>query len=274
MAVRKVVTNKGGKTAGIDGIVWTSPQEYWDAIQNLASLTENSREYKAQPVRRVYIPRVNSPGEKRPLGIPTMTDRAMQALYHLGVDPAVEAVSDPNSYGFRKCRSTHDAITAIRSILDKETHPRWVLEADISKCFDRIDHEFLLKKTPICHKHVLKSWLKSGIMEELNYFETEEGTPQGGIMSPTLCNVALNGIEGQIKAAIPKINGISQGIHTIRYADDMVITGKSKEVVTRCKEILAKFLAVRGLELNEKKTLITHVREGFDFLGFSIKRNN
>ena len=116
MAIRKVVTNKGGKTAGTDGIVWASPQEYWDAIQNLASLIENSKEYKAQPVRRVYIPKANSPGEKRPLGIPTMIDRAMQALYHLGVDPAVEAVSDPNSYGFRKCRSTHDAITAIRSI--------------------------------------------------------------------------------------------------------------------------------------------------------------
>lgn len=111
-------------------------------------------------------------------------------------------------------------------------------------------------------------------MEALNFFETEEGTPQGGIMSPTLCNVALNGIEGRIREAVPKIKGISQGVHTIRYADDMVITGKSKEVAMRCKEILAKFLAERGLELNEKKTLITHVREGFDFLGFNIKRNN
>ena len=108
-------------------------------------------------MRRVYIPKPNSPKEKRPLGIPTMIDRAMQALYHLGVDPAVETISDPNSYGFRKHSSTHDAITAIRSLLDKSTHPRWILEADISKCFDRIDHEFLMKHTPICHKHVLQS---------------------------------------------------------------------------------------------------------------------
>lgn len=107
-------------------------------------------------MRRVYIPKPNSK-EKRPLGIPTMIDRAMQALYNFGVDPAVEAVSDPNSYGFRKHRSTHDAITAIRSLLDKETHPRWILEADISKCFDRISHEFMIKHTPICHKHVLQS---------------------------------------------------------------------------------------------------------------------
>lgn len=130
----------------------------------------------------------------------------------------------------------------------------------------------MLKNTPICHKHVLRAWLKAGIMEEVNFFDTEEGTPQGGIMSPTLCNVALNGIEKLIKERIPKIKGISQGVHVIRYADDMVITGKSKEVVIKCKTILAEFLAERGLELNSTKTLITHIREGFDFLGFNIKR--
>ena len=222
----------------------------------------------------MYIPKPNSPKEKRPLGIPTMIDRAMQALYHLGVDPAVETTSDPNSYGFRKHRSTHDAITAIRSLLDKSTHPRWILEADISKCFDRIDHEFLMKHTPICHKHVLQSWLKSGIMEQLNYHDTEEGTPQGGIMSPTLCNVALNGIEEIIKKANPKKKGISSGVHTIRYADDMIITGRTREVVIKNKTILTEFLAARGLELNEKKTLVTHIRKGFDFLGFNIRRMN
>jgi RNA-directed DNA polymerase len=271
LAIRKVVTNKGGKTAGIDGVIWTKPQEYWSAIEDLASMINNNKNYKAQPVRRVYIPKPNST-EKRPLGIPTAIDRAMQALYNFGVDPAVETVSDPNSYGFRKNRSTHDAITAIRSLLDKETHPRWILEADISKCFDKISHEFLMKHTPICHKHVLRTWLKSGIMEELNYLETDMGTPQGGIMSPTLCNVALNGIEKLVKDLNPKIKGISPGVHIIRYADDMVITGKTKEIILRNKKILAEFLAERGLELNEKKTLVTHVKDGFDFLGFNIRR--
>lgn len=272
LAIRKIITNKGGKTAGTDGIVWDSPQEYWNAIEKLAELIKDSKSYKSQPVRRVYIPKGNNPKEKRPLGIPTMIDRAMQALYHLGVDPAVETVSDPNSYGFRKHRSTHDAITALRSILDKDNHPRWILEADISKCFDKISHEFLMRHTPICHKHVLQAWLKSGIMEELNYSETDEGTPQGGIMSPTLCNVALNGIENLIKISNPKIKGISAGVHIIRYADDMIITGKSKEIVLKNKIILAEFLAERGLELNEKKTLITHIKDGFDFLGFNIRR--
>lgn len=109
-------------------------------------------------------------------------------------------------------------------------------------------------------------------MEELNFMETDQGTPQGGIMSPTLSNIALNGIEKLIKEKIPKIKGISQGVHVIRYADDMIITGKSKEVILKCKAILSEFLAERGLELNEKKTLITHVKEGFDFLGFNIRR--
>lgn len=203
LAVRKVVTNKGGKTAGTDGSVWTSPQEHWNAIESLAKLVRDNRNFKADPVRRVYIPKANNPKEKRPLGIPTMIDRALQALYHLGVDPAVEAVSDPNSYGFRKCRSTQDAITSIRSKLDKETHPRWILEADIAKCFDKISHDFLMEKTPICHKHMLLSWLKARIMEEMNFFDTEEGTSQGGIMSPTLCNVALNGIEKLMREQIP-----------------------------------------------------------------------
>lgn len=201
-----------------------------------------------------------------------MIDRAMQALYHLGVDPAVETRSDPNSYGFRKCRSTHDAITAIRSLLDKRNHPHWILEADILKCFDRIDHAFLIKYTPICHKHVLEAGLKAGIMEELNYLDTTEGTPQGGIMSPSLSNVALNGIEKLMKEKFPMIRGISQGVHVIRYADDMVITGKTEEIILKSRDILATFLAVRGLELSTKKTLITHIRDGFDFLGFNIRR--
>lgn len=271
LAIRKVITNKGRKTAGTDGIVWKSPKDYWNAIQTLAEIVRNPTEYQAQPLRRVWIPKPNSK-ELRPLGIPTILDRAVQALYHLGVDPVVESRADPNSFGFRKFRSTQDAITAIRSLLDKKSSPTWVLEADISKCFDKISHEFLMKHTPICHKIILEQWLKSGVMEQLNYMETDAGTPQGGVISPLLCNVALNGIEKYIKRANPLIKGISPGVNVIRYADDMIITGKSQEIAIKNRELLKEFLKERGLELNENKTLITHIKTGFDFLGFNIRR--
>lgn len=271
LAVRRVITNKGGKTPGVDEIVWNKPSDYWKAILTLTEVAKNPNEYKASPLRRVWIPKPGSK-EKRPLGIPTLIDRAVQALYHLGVDPVVETQSDPNSFGFRKYRSTQDAITAIRSLLDKNNHPRWILEADISKCFDKISHEFLMKHTPICHRIVLEQWLKSGVMEELNFMETDEGTPQGGIISPTLCNIALNGVEKIIKEANPLRKGISTGVHLIRYADDIIITARTKEIATRNKDILSEFLTKRGLSLSENKTKVTHIKEGFDFLGFNIKR--
>lgn len=183
LAVRKVITNSGGKTCGIDKVVWKEPNEYYNAIQRLQQIVQKPEKYTALPLRRVYIPKGDT-GEKRPLGIPTMTDRAVQALYHLAIDPVVEEWSDPNSFGFRKNRSTHDAIIALRSHMDKNYHPRWILEADISKCFDRISHDFLMKNTPIVHKNVLEQWLKSGVMDNGYLMNTDEGTPQGGIISP------------------------------------------------------------------------------------------
>jgi len=155
IAARKVVTNAGGKTSGIDGVTWKDPKDYMMAVKELHRIVSKPSEYEAKPLRRVHIPKGDK-GDTRPLGIPTVMDRAIQALYHLGVDPAVEVRSDPNSFGFRKNRSTHDAIIATRSHMDKKTHPHWVLEADITKCFDRIDHDFLMKHTPICHKKVLQ----------------------------------------------------------------------------------------------------------------------
>jgi len=271
IAIRKVINNSGGKTPGIGGIVWNSPKEYIKAIDDLGNLIRKPQEYKADPLIRVYISKGNR-GEKRALGIPTLRDRGMQALYHLAIDPAIEIVSDPNSYGFRKHRSTHDAIITLRSLLDKKVHSHWVLEADIKKCFDKIDHRFLLKHTPICHKHVLEQWLKAGVMEEMNILDTNEGTPQGGIVSPLLCNVALNGMENKMKKVLPKIKKIGPGIPVIRYADDIVILGKSKNILIKCKEVLKEFLLERGLELNEMKTRIVHIKTGFDFLGFNIRR--
>jgi RNA-directed DNA polymerase len=270
LAVRKVVTNSGGKTAGVDKVIWRRTDEYYKAIVELLEIVKNSEKYNAKPLRRVWIPKGN--GEKRPLGIPTLIDRAVQAVYALALDPVVETNSDPNSFGFRKCRSTHDAITAIRSIMDKKTHPRWILEVDIAKCFDKISHEFLLKNTKIIHKHVLKQWLQSGVLENKIFTTTEEGTPQGGIISPILCNIALNGIEKIIMKANPLKKGISSGVHLIRYADDMVVTGKNEEICERNKKIIEEFLKSRGLNLNQTKTKLVHIKEGFDFLGFNIRR--
>jgi RNA-directed DNA polymerase len=200
LAVRKVVTNSGSKTAGIDEVKWNGPKDYWKAINDLKVIVLNPKEYKAKPVLRIHIPKGNT-GETRPLGIPTLIDRTVQAVYHLAIDPVVETISDKNSYGFRKYRSTHDAIISIRSLMDKRIHPHWILEVDLLKCFDKINHEFLMKHTPICDKSVLLQWLKSGVIEDYKFLITTEGVPQGGIISPVLCNVALNGIENEVKKA-------------------------------------------------------------------------
>ena len=271
LAIRKVITNKGGKTAGTDEIVWKGSQDYWDAIQELNKIIKNPKEYKATPLKRVLIPKANS-DEKRPLGIPTMIDRGVQALYNLALDPVVETTSDPNSFGFRKCRSTHDAVTAIRSLLDKRVSPKWILEIDIAKCFDKIDHKFLMDHTPVIHRMVLEQWLKSGVMEQLNFVDTTEGTPQGGIISPTLCNVALNGIEEVVLKAYPLVKGKSQGVHLIRYADDMIVTCKERTTAGEIKKIIEEFLSKRGLTISERKTKITSIFDGFDFLGFNFRR--
>jgi RNA-directed DNA polymerase len=273
LAIRKVITNSGGKTPGIDDIIWKTPKDYMKALDELALIVKNINKYKASPLKRVYIQKGNSK-EMRGLGIPTIMDRAIQALYHLGIDPVVEVDSDRYSFGFRKNRSTHDAITALRNFLDKSVHPRWILKVDIRKCFDKINQNFLIKNTPICHKIVLEQWLKSGIMEEMNYIETKEGTPQGGIISPTLCNIALNGLEKILEKVHPKKKQLKAGVHVIRYADDLIITGKNKEILLKVKEVLIIFLKERGLELNEEKTKIVQIKKGFDFLGFNIRRMN
>lgn len=278
-AVRKVVTNKGGKTAGTDGINWKGPAQYYKATIRLLEIVQNPNKYKAKPLKRVLIPKPGSKtGEMRPLGIPTLEDRMVQAVYHMAVDPVVEQYSDINSFGFRKYRGTQDAVNYLRNYMDKSYSPRWVLEADISKCFDKIDHNFLIENTPICDKHVLKEWLKCGVMAERVWNKTEEGTPQGGIISPMLCNVALNGLENVIKRAASCFAGkrCSRGqsplIKVVRYADDVVITGKDNIVLLDCKEKMKEFLAVRGLTLNDSKTKIVKIEDGIDFLGFNIRR--
>lgn len=274
LAVRKTVTNTGGNTAGIDNILWNTPSQRFKAIEELGKITKNPNKYKSSPLKRVMNPKANSK-ELRSLGIPTMIDRATQAVYHLAIDPVVETNSDKNSFGFRKHRSQHDAIAYIRTRLDKTHSPEYVLETDISKCFDKISHEFLMKMTPICHKYVLKQWLKSGNIYKNKFYNTEEGTPQSGVISPTLFNIALNGLEKEIHKVFPVNKTMKDGktkVYLIRYGHDLIVTGKDKETLYKVKEIIIEFLKIRGLELKETKTRIVTIYEGFDFLGFNISR--
>jgi RNA-directed DNA polymerase len=268
LAIKNTISNSGGKTPGIDKVLWDSPEKKWEAIYTLNRIVKNPNQYKAQPLMRVMIPKGN--GDMRPLGIPTLMDRAVQAVYKLAIDPVVESTSDMYSFGFRKYRSTHHAIALLKNILERKDSPEYILDADIKKCFDRISHSYLMKHTPICDKHVLKEWLKCGVYENKEIKETNEGTPQGGIISPILCNIALNGLEKRIK----ENKGESKWINVIRYADDLIVTSKKKETLKEIKEEIINFLKERGLELNNEKTKIVKINEGFDYLGFNLKKKS
>lgn len=264
LAVKKVMSNKGAKTSGIDGVKWTSPSQYWCAAKSL-----RVKSYKAEPLRRIYIPKSN--GKKRPLGIPTLNDRAMQALFALTLKPVAETTGDSHSYGFREKRSLHDAIKQTFICLATKVAAPWVLEADIKGCFDNINHDWLLENIAL-PKPILGQWLKCGFIESSSLYETNEGTPQGGIISPILCNMALDGLQALV---IKGRNKKREKLNTIRYADDFIITGVSKEIlVNEVKPEVEKFLMERGLTLSVKKTKLTHIDDGFDFLGFLIRKYN
>lgn len=262
LAVRRVTENKGKKTPGIDGKTWSSPEEKRQAISEL-----NRRGYRPMPLRRLHIPKAN--GKYRALGIPAMKDRAMQALYLLALDPVAETMADKGSYGFRSQRSTADAIASCFLRLAKKSAPQWIMEGDIQSCFDLIDHDWLLKHVPM-DKQVLEKWLKSGYMENGLYHSTLQGTPQGGIISPVLANIALDGLEKLLKDT-RALKG--HKVYLVRYADDFIITGTSRAVLEEeVKPLVSNFLKERGLKLSEEKTQIVHIEEGFDFLGQNVRK--
>ena len=272
LAVKRVTENKGKGTAGVDGVKWKSPTEKWGAIYSLSR-----KGYTALPLKRVYMPKAN--GKKRPLSIPTFKDRAMQALYLMGLDPIAETTADLNSFGFRRGRSCADAIEQCFNSLALRTSPGWILDADIEGCFDNISHQWLMENVPM-DKRILNQWLKADIIHYKTSWKSQKGTPQGGIISPVLANLALDGMERQLykvgKTTLTKDGYKNRNpfkINFVRYADDFIITAKDKqtliELVLPCIE---DFLKQRGLRLSDKKTKIVHINEGVGFLGHNIRK--
>jgi RNA-directed DNA polymerase len=269
LAVRRVTENQGKRTPGVDWVTWRTPEQKATAIGTL-----RQRGYRPQPLRRVYVAKSN--GRLRGLGIPTMRDRAMQALYLLALDPIAETLADPNSYGFRTHRAPADAIEQCFTVLAKKASPHWVLEGDIRACFDEFSHDWLLAHIPM-DKAILSRWLKAGYVEGNILHPTEAGTPQGGICSPVVANLALDGLEARLRTAFPRCvwkggKRTCPKVNFIRLADDFVITGATRELLEdEVKPLVEAFLKERGLQLSPEKTVITHIADGFDFLGQNIR---
>jgi len=262
LAVKRVTSNKGKKTPGVEGVIWVTNK---DKIKAIYSLKRNG--YKAKPLRRIYIPKKN--GKKRPLSIPTMFDRAMQALFKLALAPVAETTADRNSYGFRESRSCADAVAAAFNALSKPNSATWILEGDIKGCFDNISTSWLMKNIPI-DKRMLEQWLNAGYVENGFRFPTRKGTPQGGIISPTFANMTLDGLEQVVHNSLPR----RSRVNFIRYADDFIITGKSKTILEmKVIPAVKEFLSERGLQLSEEKTKITYIRHGFTFLGQTFRKH-
>lgn len=275
LAVRRVTQdNQGKRTAGIDGVKSITPKQRLELVKSL------SKYQKAKPLRRKWIPKSN--GEERPLGIPTINDRVRQALVKSALEPQWEARFEGTSYGFRPGRSAHDAMSRIFQSINQGEY--YILDADISKCFDQINHEYLLSKIdcPSTMKAQIKQWLKAGVMDNGIFNATEAGTPQGGVISPLLANIALDGMIRLIDSKFPKKGSATQA-KVIRYADDFVVISPHLEIIQQCQVVIEEWLKPIGLELKPAKTRICHtlreieingekVAPGFDFLGWNFRQ--
>jgi len=272
-AVRKVSTNKGKNTSGVDKRIWSTSASKMKAV---LSLTDTH--YRAKPLKRVYIEKKGK-NKKRPLGIPTMYDRAMQTLYALALEPISETQADHISFGFRRGRSAKDACEQIFCVLARKCSPTWILEGDIKGCFDNINHEWLQTNIPM-DKRIMKQFLTSGFIYEGKLFPTETGSPQGGAISSLYANMTLDGLEKVIqdkyhrnsKGNIENHYRAKTKVNLVRYADDFIITANTREIAEELKGIVSRFLESRGLMLSEEKTTITHIDKGFDFLGWTFRK--
>jgi RNA-directed DNA polymerase len=266
LAVKRVTENRGKRTPGVDGTTWSTPKSRLEAVSSL-----KRRGYRPRPLRRIYIPKANGT-KMRPLGIPCMVDRARQALHLLALEPLAETTADPNSYGFRTARSTADAIEQCFRALARTDRAQWILEADIRSCFDEISHDWLIAHIPT-DKAILHKWLKAGYLYNRVLHSTEAGTPQGGIISPTLMNMTLDGLERTLRVKFRTGGRNLSKVNIVRYADDFIITGATREVlVDKVRPVVEQFLAERGLSLSPEKTRITHIDDGFDFLGMNVRK--
>lgn len=289
IAIRRLVS----KTPGIDNLKFNTDEDKSKMVETLKQLLIDAEKgvFTCKPVKRVTIPKTN--GKMRPLGIPTMQDRSLQALIKLILEPLVEASSDPNSYGFRPYRSAKNAIASVRVVLQSGRKSKWILDADIKSFFDEIDHDWIINNVPLpkSHKLIVHSWLKAGAIYENNLTDTTKGTPQGGIISPVLANLTLNGLEKEIQKSISYITGgkdmrknvykdgirvkmLSFFVKTVRYADDFIVIAPSRRIIELfVKPTVEQFLSERGLRLSPEKTKIFQMEQGeeLNFLGYTFK---
>lgn len=264
LAVKRVTDNRGKNTPGIDGEKWSTPESKFNGLKML-----KRHGYRAKALKRIYIDKAN--GGKRPLSIPCMADRSCQALYLQALDPVSETLADRNSYGFRKGRSVADAIEQCFKVLGRKGSAQWIFEADIRKCFDTICQSWILKNIPM-DKEILGQWLKAGYMDKSKWFPTNFGVSQGGPISPTVANMVLDGLEHLLHQYFK--NRRDAKVNFVRYCDDFIITGSSQKLLEdKVKPLVITFLAERGLTLSEEKTKITHISEGFNFLGTNIRKH-